>query len=253
MNKKSNDAFPVAISAFVMLFLAVVFFFDFSRELVGTVYNFNLSNMTIGISVGALAAFFSPALLLFCPRWASPRLLLTGGAVAMGLSRIGLAGGMPVHLHLLFALCGVAFSGIFLVGFFLECRFKEGSLFSAGLAVAFAVITDMALGSLGGTYNPLIQWFDGGYSASVSIVVLLAVGFAVAAGVHSSRPENTFCQEYSKPVAPDDPWINPLLGVGMGGLLFLYLNFLGSPNVIARWTEGDLVLASLSGAISLGM
>lgn len=93
MSKSISPQNPLQFFITVVGFL---FFFQVSRELLGTIYNMNLATMSINVSILAILAFLSPVFLIKAQKAYIPLFASFGGIVlavcraVMGLTFISM-------------------------------------------------------------------------------------------------------------------------------------------------------------------
>lgn len=245
------------VPGFIVITLAFLFFFEFARELLGTIYNMNLATMSLNISLVAILAFFSPALYFFRMDAVSPpRLIGISGSIYV-LCRIMLSLNPPLTGYLLAAFSGIASFGIFLPALiFQTCKPSPGTpATTMNPLIMYGALTgaalDLLLRTAGNTFDVTIYGFTANRLTSLSYVVLLAALFCGALVIwyrnlspHHERPAPCSQGGASRRLV----WY----GISLGALGFLYLSIIAYPNTISRWMAGPYSLSVLLNAVALG-
>ncbi|MBU7015180.1 MAG: endonuclease/exonuclease/phosphatase family protein [Theionarchaea archaeon] len=230
---------------FVLIMLAVLFFLETSRELLGATYNMNLTTFSINSSVIVILLFFSPVLFFFKPQPLRIPLLMAGAGLLLGLARLLMACSLPVESYLVCNAIAVGSGGIFFTALILESRNHFTSL-EAALAAASGVSIDVVSRILGNTFAVTLYGVTAHDTVSAVLTVVLVALFLLAlagwyciARVSPSKEEPSQFRLSS----------GVFLGFGMGALAFLVVGFLLYPNTVARWVGGNYTeIAALEAA-----
>ena len=214
-DKKMGE--PLLFMAISIVFL---FFLEMARELIGTVYNYNLANMGINATVLSLLAFFGPLLFIPLGKVLKGQWMVLVPAALIVLVRIPMSLFASTELYMVWCLVGVASFGV--LGVSLFTHMKAGWL---GLAVMVGAGLDMMFRAMGGTYDLLLYW---GGTPLLSLIVVLPLSALAIFGFWYN--EYVFREAHQIPLN----WLDGIVhGLRLGGLSFLYLGFLGFPNVIS--------------------
>ena len=217
----------------VILSLAVLFFLQGARELIGTIYNFNLSTMAINITIVAVFAFMSPALYLLGLKRINQRNLMLFFGFMMAISRIIMSSGPDATTYLASSFVLVSSALIFIASIsysYLEITInRETQGRDITLAVLIAIALDLVFRGAGNSFDISIYGLTELRATSLLIsgpLVALFFYCALWLYTHQKRPQAADT-EY--------PPSLPFLGINMGILLFLYMVFSGYPNCSAGW------------------
>ncbi len=238
MNVKSQST-ENNLSGVVMTMLAFLFFLEAARELLGATYNMNLATMSLNSSVVAIFAFFSPALYLVGVARFDHRVLVVASGIILAVSRVLMGVNPPVTMYLLFAVIAVAAFGIFLPALLVYRIGALGFVCAATLGAG----ADVMFRALGDTFDIAVYGVTAQRLTALGIVVPLVLCFLVTL-FYTARTTKTNEPSHSK--------LNPLFGLGIGAIGFLYLAVLGYPNNVARWVDGSYTLAAVLIGAALG-
>jgi endonuclease/exonuclease/phosphatase family metal-dependent hydrolase len=143
---------------------------------------------------------------------------------------------LPLTLYLLCTVVAVISFGVFLPA--VLCQ--HIAPFTIVCAATLGAGADVLFRSLGDTFD-ITVYGAGAQWVPWFIIVPLIICFVV--GLYLWHP----------PKPSTSPQMNPLYGVSIGAVGFLYFTLLGYPNTVARWVEGSYWLtAVLSGAAVSG-
>ncbi len=223
------------------LSLAILLFLQGARELIGSVYNSNLSTMAINPTIVYILGFFSPVLYpLFLKRLDRKMLLYISGTIAVA-SRLILSVGPVSALYL-------PASFLLVSSILLVLRTMLGSWDRPDLltvSMMSAVCLDIALRTSGLTFDVSIYGFGSDRLTSLLFSVPLALLFLWA--LYKHVPGN--------PMRVNNPLGMPLQGTAIGLALFLYMTMSGFPNVMSGWTgvAGMVILLFSIGVLAATM
>ena len=231
----------------VILSLAVLFFLQGARELIGTIYNFNLSTMAINISIMAVIGFMSPALYLIGLKRLNQKYVMLISGIFMAISRIMMSSGLDATPYLAMSFVLASSTLIFIVS--MSYLVPEGGSHGTSQfiihGVIIAVCLDMVFRAVGGSFDISIYGFTDIRVTSLIIAAPLVIIFFYSmilfyAGLKDAddsgdRQGKSF----------------PLFGINIGLLLFMYMTFSGYPNCSAGWTSAAPLLSYIITAVSL--
>lgn len=231
----------------MMLSLVTLFFLQGSRELIGTIYNFNLSTMSINISIVAVIAFLSPVLYpIFLKRLNQKHLMLISG-ILMATSRIIMSSGPDDGLYLAMSFVLVSSALVFIVSmsYLVPGGDSQGISQFVILGVIVAVCLDMAFRAAGGSFDISIYGFTDVRATSLIIAAPLVVIFFY--GTIRFYINLKEAQTLGVEKGPSTPFF----GINMGILFFMYMAFSGYPNCCAGWVSTAPMLSYLITSVSL--
>ena len=228
--------------------LAILFFFQGARELIGSTYNSNLSTMAINISVLAVVGFLSPALYPIVLKRLNQKYVMLISGILVAISRLMLSCDPGAGLHHATSFVLVSSALIFIISL---SYLVPGDLGLRGLihlittATLIAICLDMALRAIGGSFDISIYGFTELRDTSLIIAAPLALMFLYGVMRFYSMSKTiqiTETRQYQK---------LPLFGIGIGLLLFIYMTFSGYPNCNAGWTSMVPIFSYLITVVSL--
>lgn len=233
---------------FFITAVGFLFFFQVSRELLGTIYNMNLATMSINVSILAIFAFLSPVFLIKAQKAYIP-LFASFGGIVLAVCRAVMGLDISATLYLFCAMGGVAGFGIFLPAL-MKIRtmgIDKGVLAPTGLvcaSVAGAGI-DLVLRTLGDTFDITIY---GVFPQRFIPLIVFPIASAEILGLYAwykkikFRTKNKTIDKTI--VDPESIRFKSYLGIIPGALFFLYLTILGYPNNAARGVGGPYWFAA---------
>jgi endonuclease/exonuclease/phosphatase family metal-dependent hydrolase len=232
---------------FALTMLAVLFFLETSRELLGATYNMNLTTFSINSSVIVVLLFFSPVLYFFKPKSLRMPLLMAGAGILLGLTRLLIAFNLSIGSYLVCNAVAVGSAGIFFTALIFQGRNHFTSLeFALGAASGLGI--DLLSRISGNTFALTLYGFTAHGIASVVLTVILVALFLLALA-------GFFCTARAVPSTEEPSHFRTssgiLLGLGMGALAFLVIGFLMYPNVIAGWVDGNYTVIAVLEAAAL--
>ncbi|MBU7023733.1 MAG: endonuclease/exonuclease/phosphatase family protein [Theionarchaea archaeon] len=232
---------------FALTMLAVLFFLETSRELLGATYNMNLTTFSINSSVIVVLLFFSPVLYFFKPKSLRMPLLMAGAGIFLGLTRLLIAFNLSIGSYLVCNAVAVGSAGIFFTALIFQGRNHFTSLeFALGAASGLGI--DLLSRISGNTFGVTLYGFTAHGIASVVLTVILVALFLLALA-------GFFCTARAVPSTEEPSHFRTssgiLLGLGMGALAFLVVGFLIYPNVVAGWVGGNYTVIAVLEAAAL--
>lgn len=207
--------------------------------------------MGFNVAVLLLLLFLAPLLLYFLKSLNIQRLLIISGAVVIGAR---LVSPLIDDLFLYLLMNGLILlgTGIFLpcfltIYFALNGKFKFHTVGGAVLAApALALLTDFLLRAMGDTLDVSVSGWIGAHGDTVvapfwlvfalsliALGALLRMGAIVVSDLPGVRAEQRSARKVSA----------LLPGLAYGLLLTLLFTFLGYPDAMIRWTDGDYTLS----------
>ncbi|MGK5094647.1 hypothetical protein WDW89_21865 [Deltaproteobacteria bacterium TL4] len=248
---KHNHYFILAFA-----FLSLMFF-QSTRLFIASIYYENLTGMGISPSIGYLAVFLAPLLLIFLKK-IDVDLVMTVAAVVMVIHRVYGSLDSEANLFMIFHAMVIISYGIYLPAFltiYYDFYTKMNIhtmpwviIIGLVLAVQMDIILrvlghslDITLGGLVAdsgirTWHPL--WF----TVPMAGITLFCI-YKNYVAVKEELPEVDSPQETAEPVSTVFP------GICLGLLLCVFFAFLGAPGVAVRWSSGDyttIVLCTMS-------
>jgi endonuclease/exonuclease/phosphatase family metal-dependent hydrolase len=242
---------------YIVISIAFLFFFEFTRELLGTIYNLNLATMSLNASLIAILAFFSPVLFLFKLNTVQFRNLATLSGFIFAGCRVLLSVDPPLYIYLLLAFMGIASFGIFLCAF-ISLPGKESSHLSKipmNTIIIYAAITgaggDLFFRTLGNTFDVTIYGFTAYRPSSLLFVVPLTAVFCAALVIwYSNHSSPGVYPHPAQKVKKTSTLV--IQGMAVGAVGFLFLTILAYPNTLSRWIDGSYTLSVILHAGAFG-
>jgi endonuclease/exonuclease/phosphatase family metal-dependent hydrolase len=232
---------------FVLTMLAVLFFLETSRELLGATYNMNLTTFSINSSVIVILLFFSPVLYFFKPKTLRISLLMVGAGILLGLTRLLIAFNLPIGSYLVCNAFAVGSAGIFFTALIFQSR-NHFTSHEFALGAASGLGIDLLSRISGNTFAVTLYGFTAHGTVSVVLTMVLVALFLLALA-------GFFCTTRAVPSAEEPSQFRTssgiLLGFGMGALAFLVIGFLVYPNTVARWVGGNYTVIAVLEAAAL--
>ena len=255
MKSEKGEISERRILSFIIMSLAFLFFFECTRELLGTIYNLNLATMSLNSSLIAILAFFSPLFFFFKIGSVHSAKLMAFSGVILTVCRIGVSLHLPLFGYLVTAFLGVASSGIFLTGLMT----LSGNNVSKSSRVVYpvpiyAAITgaggDLFFRAMGNTFDSTIYGFSPHPQSSLLLVIPLALLFCIALtrwyrNQHEKKHSDSALQ---RGVTGKIVWY----GISLGAVAFLFLTIFAYPNTVSRWTGGSYAVSLVVQAGALG-
>ncbi|MFO7618621.1 MAG: endonuclease/exonuclease/phosphatase family protein [Thermoplasmata archaeon] len=208
----------------VMLALAILFFLQGARELIGSTYNSNLATMSINSSIIYVLGFLSPILFPLGIHRLNRKHVLWGFGIAAIISRFLISTGPDSNIYLFLSFILVSSILIFIRA--LLGNWNPKDRMDIFLAMIAAVCLDMALRFAGGTFDPSIYGVNDVRITSLLYFTPLASMFLYG----------LFKCSGNQSMEINNPKGMPLMGLSLGLALFVYMTISGFPNVIAGWT-----------------
>jgi len=230
------------------LSLAVLFFLQGARELIGTIYNFNLATMSINNTILCVFGFMSPALYPILKKLNQKHVMIMSG-ILITFSRILMSSGPGAEPYLLFSFLLVSSTLIFIVSMSYLISNNDSApeklAWNITLAVLFAVCLDTGFRATGGSFDISIYGFTDMRATSLLLTAPLAAIFFYSmvrfqASLENHNISNSGHFKFS-----------PLFGINLGLLLFIYMVFSGYPNCCAGWTATAPYLSYIAFSASL--
>ena len=232
----------------LLLSLAVLLFLQGTRELIGSIYNFNLSAMSINISIVAVFGFLSPALYPIVLKRLNQRHVMLIFGIIMVIARLLMSSGPDASLYLVLSFVLVSSALIFIISLSYLVEEDSGSrglTSNITIAALIAVCLDMAFRAVGGSFDISIYGFTEARAASLLVAVpLIAIFFYAIIRFHVSL-KDTQMQGTGQAAS------FPFFGINIGLLLFMYMTFSGYPNCSAGWTSTVPSLSYIIASISI--
>ncbi len=227
--EENSQPVSVKYELVLMLSVAILFFFQGARELIGTTYNFNLSTMSINISIVAVFAFLSPIIYPLVLRRLNQKQVLLFSGVLMIISRTLMSLGLDAGIYLAAAFVLVSASLIFFVAMAHNVPEKMNQQQIPQIIVLSGILgvcLEMVFRAAGGSFDISINGFFGIRATSLSIALPVILLF-----LYGLR------RFYKKIEISQTMKIKAIFGMNLGLLLFIYMTFSGYPNVNAGWTS----------------
>ncbi|MBF0351918.1 MAG: hypothetical protein HQM11_12870 [SAR324 cluster bacterium] len=245
---------------FILAFaLIALMYFQSTRQFIATIYYENLTGMGMSPSVGYLAVFLAPLLMVFLKELNVNMVMLVSG-VAIILHRLYGSLHSEANLYMLFhAVVIIAFGTYFpsflTIYYAFHAKHKMHTMpWAIIIGLVLAILTDITLCVLGDTLDITIVGITGiSPESSLSplwftlLICAMALYCVCVNYLHilESLPSIRVTQRSGQPVSSFWP------GICLGLLLSVFFILLGTPGTAIRWTEGSYNVVILSCVVCL--